>query len=192
MTDSPTFRNRMIHPGHFRKQDELESPRYFGVDVGRIMQEFFDGVFVPLTVAANGDKPFVVMVLDDRKGNDDSRRSISCDYGDTRMIIGPEGLYANVKHKLNFVLRTGMNSSEARSYPHLVEPGDFPYGGAGRAYGFVGGCSGFSEEQDWKVFLNFANKLREVRSAAACAAIKACEEGVPGMKYLMGGASDSA
>lgn len=165
---------------------------YFGVDVEAVMTTFFHKVFVPRVIEEYGDKPFALIVLSNRVQHDWTNPFrvpsvlFRLSYGEQDNINGERGLLANVEHKLHFVLRTGLNSSEAGNQSHLVEPGDFPYAGAGTSDGFVGGVSGFTQEDDWRIYCKFAKALIKVRDAAAWAAIEECRIGVTGMKYLGG------
>jgi hypothetical protein len=167
-------------------------PVYFGVDVEALMREWFYATFVPAVIADYGDSPFAVVVLSNRVRHDWTNPFKSGSvllrfaYGSEEKVNGEEGLYANVERKLRFVLRTGLDSSWSETHPHLLEPGDFPYRGAGTANDFVGGVSGFSQDQDWAVFERFTSAFTDVRESAAMNAVAECIARVPGMKYLGG------
>ena len=83
-----------------------------------------------------------------------------------------------------------MPSSEARNRPDLVEPGDFPWEGAGVYRGYLGGVSGFKEESDWWTYCRIVDKLIELRAAVGQRAIQASKDRVEGMKYMEGDLPD--
>lgn len=88
------------------------------------------------------------------------------------LFSGPTGLLNNVAGKLRFVIRTGQNSVQAETQEWLLEPGDFPFEGAGIYRGFTGGVSGLANQDNWKVFCWLIDKFVEIRRAAARAAIE--------------------
>lgn len=106
------------------------------------------------------------------------------------LFYGPTGLRANVGGKLRFVMRTGRDSDVAETRPDLLEPGDFPFEGAGTYYEYRGGVSGLKKEDDGMVFREIVEKVIELRAAAAQVAVDACKGRAPGdgptVKYLGG------
>lgn len=101
---------------------------------------------------------------------------------------GGGGLYRNIAGKLRFALRTGMPSSYARECLHLLLSGDFPYKGAVNHRGFWVAVSGLSEDEDEQVGVRLADKLVDLRTPLAKAAIKASKNRTPAtpfdVKYL--------
>jgi hypothetical protein len=107
---------------------------------------------------------------------------------DYELFYGPTGLRANVVGKMRFVLRTKLNSAVAEFRPDLLESGDFPFEGAGAHLGYWGGVSGLKKEDDWTVFCEIVEKVRELRATAALVAVAACKnrkpDAGPEVKYL--------
>lgn len=83
-------------------------------------------------------------------------------------------LIDNVVGKLRFVLRTGRPSADARHRPDLLEPGDFPFEGAGTYMGRTGGASGLMEESDWWVFKRVVEQYNKLRAELTKSAVDAC------------------
>ena len=98
--------------------------------------------------------------------------------GDTDLLV------RNIQHKLHFTLRTGLDSMHARRNPQLIEPGDFPHGGAVAHRGFVGGASGLVEESDVWVVQQVIDQLVVIRADAARKAVLASLSGADGWAYL--------
>ena len=169
---------------------------YFGVDVIQELTEWIEGDFYSELVKKYGEGntdfwsaiyPAVSVyrfVLKDL----DTPPLLAFGFGNgpSEKMWGDGGLADNVIRKIRFVARTGLPSSEARNRPDLVEPGDFPFAGAGVYRGYFGGVSGFKEEADWWVFCRIVDKLIELRSAVGERAIQASRDRVPGMKYMEG------
>jgi hypothetical protein len=84
-------------------------------------------------------------------------------------------LVKNVWGKLQFVLRTGRPSSDARLRPDLIEPGDFPFEGAGIYEDRSGGASGDKEEVDWWTFRRCVDKYNQLRAEMVMPAVTACK-----------------
>lgn len=167
-------------------------PDYFGSNIDAEIQEWFRVPFQDEMIEKYGeDTQLAAMILPPMRLSL-IPQLVSCSYGlvlvshDDEKVLGSDGLVDNVIHKLNFVLRTGLPSSEARLRPDLVEPGDFPRAGAGIYRGYTGGVSGLHEESDWWAFQRLIDRLIEFRATAALPAINASKERVPGMKYMLG------
>ncbi len=166
---------------------------HFGADIDAMLQAWFQQTFVPeLREKYGEDAEVAVLILGQvpwlRKASclEDFQLQHVLSSGDSSNIAGNEGLRANVEHKLKFVMRTGLPSSFARQRPDLVEPGDFPWAGAGTYKGYTGGVSGLNEESDWWVFERIIDKLIELRATAAKPAIAASKNRAEGWKYLEG------
>jgi hypothetical protein len=156
-----------------RKRFGPEVNIYFGV-LDPAMADIFDCEF-PLEELLHS--------LDTRQASQAEGVTVDDDY-----FFGETGLQANVDGKLAFVLRTGLDSSEAQTRADLVEPGDFPMAGAGTYRGYKGGVSGLAAADDWIVFCWIVDKVIQLRAAAAQAAISACKNRDPNagadIKYL--------
>ncbi|HSX41155.1 MAG TPA: hypothetical protein VLF21_00760 [Candidatus Saccharimonadales bacterium] len=163
----------------------------FGLLIQRQLDTWFHQVMVPNLQQKYGDDVEVsVVILDPARVPDPSDPCSTGLYfvsvGDETRISAEEGLTDNVDHKLRFVLRTGLPSSEAALRPDLVEPGDFPWAGAGTYRDYTGGASGLKEESDWWVFCRVVDHVIHLRTDAALRPIQACKERRPGWKYLEG------
>ena len=165
---------------------------YFGVDVDQqlidwILSEFADELgrkYGRLDLAGNHVCPDFGVTIE----KDDPSWPFNYAYGNSASSEEEEGFFDNIEGKLRFHRRTGLPSSEARTRPDLIEPGDFPYAGAGTYRGYTGGVSAFSEEADWWVFCRIVDKYIELRAVVATAAIQVSRS-TPrpvGMKYLQG------
>lgn len=168
---------------------------YFGVDIDAMLQAWFSEIFIPeLREKYGEDVKLAAIILGALPLLDVKATSLSelphqhilVTSGDLDVVGSSEGLVANVEHKLEFVLRTGLPSSFARQRPDLVEPGDFPWAGAGIYKSYPGGVSGLNEESDWWAYERIVDKLIELRSAAAEAAIAASKARAEGWRYLEG------
>jgi hypothetical protein len=168
---------------------------HFGVNVKQQLIDWIEGEFAAELVAkyGEGNTDFFVMVAPAGSMSyllsylaDDLDALLVYGHGDPELMQGDEGLEANVTHKMCFVARTGLPSSEACIRPDLVEPGDFPWEGAGVYRGYFGGVSGLKEESDWWVFRRIVDKLIELRAAVGQQAIQASKDRLPGMKYMKG------
>lgn len=154
----------------------------FGHDIQQEMQEWWEQDHCPNTLAPTyGNTPLFVLVY----GPDQSPLKVM-EVSDAVPLLtlaynydlsgpgSPDDLRNNVAGKLNFVWRTFQDSAVAERRPDLVEPGDFPYGGAGEYRSYVGGASGLpGGDKDWKVVTDVIDKLILVRGAAAEAALSA-------------------
>ncbi|HSX01598.1 MAG TPA: hypothetical protein VLF67_05135 [Candidatus Saccharimonas sp.] len=161
----------------------MDVPGYrFGAPIGDAFLDWFHNQFVPQMKAKYGpDFEFATIIR-----RHDRSIDVAVANGEGEKFTGPEGLFANIEHKLAFVDRTGLNSSEARNRPDLVEPGDFPFEGAGTYRGYTGGVSGGKEESDWWIFCQVVDRWIELRASSAAPAIAACKDRQPGWKYLLG------
>ena len=166
----------------------------FGIDISDQMYVWFLDVKVPLIRTNYGeDTDLACIILKQGHGLswDDPAEKIlaAVELGlisgeESDKFTGPEGLLMNVVGKIRFYLRTGRNSVEALTRPDLVEPGDFPFEGAGEYRGYEGGVSGGRQESDWRWFCEIVDRYIELRVAAAKPAIEACKARRPGWKYL--------
>ncbi len=165
---------------------------YFGMNLQSRMQAWFSASFYFEVLRRKyGDGCMIAGAILDSTLQHDwqdplANMAVCLQHGTEERIGGPEGLLANVQGKLHFCLRTRLNSSEARLRPDLLEPGDFPYEGAGFYRGYAGGVSGLSEEQDWWVFCRMVDEYIEFRASAAERFVVASKARKPGMKYLAG------
>lgn len=150
------------------------------------LNEWFDGEFTRDFHEKYGDEAEISVVIFDGSINGNPVPGWQRGIGTDAKIDGPEGLTSNVLHKGRFVLRTGLDSSEARNHPELVEPGDFPWEGAGTYRGKKGGASGLNEESDWWVFRRVVDKYWEIRANVGQRGIQASKDRVEGMKYMEG------
>ncbi len=166
---------------------------YFGVHIDAMLQAWFGEIFVPeLRHKYGNDTEVAALVLVDtpwlspevQLEKMEARHLLLS--SDNERVTGDEGLLENVRRKLSFVLRTEMPSSFARQRPDLVEPGDFPWAGAGTYKGYTGGVSGLNEESDWWAYERIIDQLIKLRAEAAQAAIAASKERVEGWRYLEG------
>lgn len=145
--------------------------QYFGMNIDYGLGRWVRNVLGPSVVNKYGkDTAFVAVILPTsaRVGGDVDElmeQAIVISYGHVKE--GPQGLQENVLHKLQWCLRTGMNSAEANYHPELLEEGDYPYEGAGCHRGFWGGVSGLHEESDWWVFKQIVDQLIGMRLSAS-------------------------
>ena len=168
-------------------------PPYFGAKVAVAMLDWWNNSFLLKVRAEIGSKAFTVVVLDPMAdlswrtpyGTGQANILIQMSDGKSSEIAGAEGLTANVEHKLRWVLRTGFDSVEStkRKNRHLIVPGDFAFAGAGTYRGLKGGCSGFDQFDDVKVFEWFVDELALIRSDVAEEAVPRLRK-LPGFKYL--------
>lgn len=119
----------------------------------------------------------------------------------TRFIGGPEtaarepnGTFYNVLGKMQFSVRTGLDSVFAETHKHLVRPGDFPWEGAVFMESGLWVVSGLEKDEDALVGRRCATKLEallgEVIGKAMEIAQQMREDGLldhpenQGIKYL--------
>ena len=157
----------------------------FGLDIQQEMERWWLGEFRPTLTAKYGAFSIFVRILDPATQHDwlhlDETHSVLVAL---QHVVSSEDFEQNVYRKLRFTIRTGLDSSEARRQPHLVEPGDFPHAGAIVYRGIAGGASGLPEESDVWVVQQVIDHVVELRSARAQLAIQACISGAPGWDYL--------
>lgn len=97
--------------------------------------------------------------------------------GDQDKASADGGTNQNVLGKLRFVLRTTQDSRLAEDeLVYLLQPGDFPYEGAGEHRHFFGGVSGLAKEDDWRVFCECVDKLIELLMPVCQAARERAEQ----------------
>ena len=165
------------------------STHYFGIRIDFVLRDWFQEAFLPELREKYGDDVQIAAIVAPHQYWAIPEecfahlpQPILSSTGGTAVELGE-----NVRRKLRFVLRTGLPSSFARQRPDLVEPGDFPWAGAGVYKGYVGGVSGLNEESDWWAFERIVDRLIELRTAAALPAIQASKDRIEGWKYLEGG-----
>lgn len=175
----------------------MDLANYFGIDVEAQITDWFDGEFTEEFRRRFSGRDIGFFVLDnDRRSEWDSEipgvhTLLTLFTGDEDVAFADDGVIDNVNHKLRFVLRTGLNSVEAeKAFRYLVQPGDFPWEGAGTYRSFTGGVSGLLKEDDWRVFCQIIDKLIELLDAVAEKAQSICEierkkdDAPVGTKYL--------
>lgn len=124
----------------------------------------------------------VVLKTDDRAGlmhdwrHPQGFEMIVAHIGDEGVATAENGTYDNVKGKLRFVLRTGMDSVMAETRQDFVCPGDFPWEGAGEYEGYIGGVSGLAKEEDWEMYCKCIDKLIELLTKVISKAMERSNE----------------
>lgn len=164
----------------------LES--YFGVNVHEEFTRYLVSVEFQKWLDTNypGDTPSISFALfnndfrsewdwRDPFGNLNHLHGMWVIWGDTADAMAPDGTMNNVESKLRFVLREGLDSVEAETNLHLVQPGDFPWQGAGTYRGFTGGVSGRKKREDWLIYCHLINHLIDLMNQVATEAFNACE-----------------
>lgn len=159
---------------------------YFGTDPATPVAQWWSGTFQQVIDSKFPQCTLAVLVLRtdvvhdwrDPATPDTVLLDLRCGEGDTDLLV------ANIRHKLHFTLRTGLDSMHARRSGHLIEPGDFPHGGAVTHRGFAGGASGLLEESDAWVAQQVIDQLILVRAEIARTAVAASLAGAPGWAYL--------
>jgi hypothetical protein len=164
---------------------------YFGVDIDAAMQEWWQGYTVGFHREFGEEAAILVQVFDSRQPN---LYTVGCaplvryDFRTgpfNTHFIGQEGLQENIERKFYAIQRLGERSLIFEERPDLLEPGDFPYDGAGIYRNYPGGASGLpTGALDWRVFADVVDVLIEMRSAAAARAVNASKGDLPGWKYL--------
>lgn len=123
-------------------------------------------------------------------GNVDHVLIQSVIWGDVSAGLAPDGTMENVDAKLHFVVREGLDSVEAETHLYLVQPGDFPFQGAGTYRGFTGGVSGRTKREDWMIFCHLVDYLIDLlnqvaeRANETCAALRNLDGCPKGLKYM--------
>jgi hypothetical protein len=161
--------------------DELDP--YFS----QMMKEEYNGASAAALILLPGRLPRWTDI-----GSSSETETLSLDVPLIRLVVGDDDdrvaeLAVNVEHKLRFVLRTGLDSSEAVTRPDLVEPGDFAFAGAGHYRGYTGGVSGLKQESDWWVFCRLVDRLIGIRTRLARAAMGASKNRLEGWKFMDAG-----
>jgi hypothetical protein len=157
----------------------------FGLDIQQEMELWWDGEFMPVLAAKYGSFSVFVRILDPAAQHDWARLDeVHSVLVALQHVVSSEDFEENVYRKLRFTVRTGLDSSEARRQPHLIEPGDFPHAGAIAYRGIAGGASGLPEESDVWVVQQVIDHVVALRAARAQLAVQACRSGVPGWTYL--------
>jgi len=165
--------------------------RYFGADIDEQLRKWHDGEFKQEFREKYGTEAAAATQIVRPEWRHLVRfgEPVPMDWMYNLYIPGsrPEGeLQQNVYFKMQFTLATGMNSAEARYHTDLLQPGMFPYAGAGIHRGYLGGTSGLLEESDWWVFCRIVDKLADLRAVAAAPAIAASKARVRDWKHLLG------
>ena len=159
---------------------------YFGTDLASAVERWWSETFVSVVEEKFPGASLAVVVLRPDAAHDwrdpGAAGSVLLELrhgdGDTDPLV------ANVHHKLHFTLRTGLDSMHAKRYLHLLEPGDFPHGGAVSHRGLVGGVSGLLEESDAWLAQQVIDQLVAIRAGVAATAVAASLAGAPGWSYL--------
>ena len=159
---------------------------YFGTDLAEVTAQWWVETFAGVLDTKFAGAALAVVVLRSEATHDwrnpTAESSVLVELrhgpGDTDPFV------TNAAHKLRFTLRTGLDSADARRYSHLIEPGDFPHGGAVTHRGVTAGVSGLTEESDAWVAQQVIDHLIEVRREIADAAVAASLRHVPGWTYL--------
>ncbi len=159
---------------------------YFGTDLAQETARWWAGEFAGVLDAKFPGAPLAVVVLRSDTAHDwrdpTAASSVLVELrhgaGDTDPFV------ANIAHKMRFTLRTGLDSGHAQRSSHLIEPGDFPFGGAVTHRGVVAGVSGLTEESDAWVAQQVVDHLVAVRAEIADAAVAAVLRGAPGWAFL--------
>jgi hypothetical protein len=177
----------------------LDLTNHFGIDVKRKFLDWFHGDFAKEFAERFPGKGITLVILDP-----DNLFQASLDWhtplaheilvgvlGDLKASNEPGGTYNNVAGKLTYVLRTGSYESlDAETNYAMLRPGDFPWQGAGLYEEFPGGVSGLDKEDDWTVYCECIDKLRELLDAVGKKAMEVADElrgtegASVGFKYL--------
>lgn len=179
----------------------LDLTNHFGIDVKRRLNDWFHGEFATEFAERFPDKGITLVILDPDNTLQaclDWRTPLAHEIfvgvlGDAKASNEPGGTYNNVAGKLTYVLRTNsVVSRSAETDYAMLRPGDFPWEGAGMHEDFLGGVSGLAKEDDWEVYCQCIDKLRELLEAVGKKAKETADElrgteGAPrGAKYLNG------
>ncbi|HMS91880.1 MAG TPA: hypothetical protein PJ993_00785 [Candidatus Saccharibacteria bacterium] len=148
----------------------MDLKKVHGVNVLRMFMDWFEDEFYEEFYQRFPDKGMTLVVLDSDNLIDLQQNwrhpqgfeMIVAHIGDEAIAIAANGTYENVKGKLRFVLRTGMDSVMAETRQDFVRPGDFPWEGAGEHEGYIGGVSGLAKEEDWEMYCKCVDKLIEL------------------------------
>ncbi len=151
-----------------------------GVNVHRMFMDWFEGFFTEEFESRFPNKGMTLVVLNPDNLielqqnwlNPQDFEMIVAHIGDEDVATATNGTYENVKCKLHFVLRTGMDSVMAETRQDFVRPGDFPWEGAGKYKGYIGGVSGLAKEDDWEMYCMCIDKLIELLTEVISKAIE--------------------
>src|SRR6202011_2295551 len=99
---------------HLKRQDSFMTR--FGVDVNMELQAWFATIFMEKLREKYGDDAMLAVIVLNHHGETMHELITHSDEN----VIGPMGLLDNVSHKLNFVKRTGLQSSEAANRADLI------------------------------------------------------------------------
>lgn len=152
----------------------LDLTNHFGINVQEKFLSWFHGDFAKEFAERFPGKGITLVILDP-----DNTLLACLDWhtplahqifvgvlGDPKASNEPGGTYNNVAGKLMYVLRTGSYESRAAETDYaMLRPGDFPWEGAGLYQDFLGGVSGLDKEDDWAVYCQCIDKLRELLEA---------------------------
>ena len=172
----------------------------FGVNVYQMFMDWFDGEFTEMFNQRFPDKGMTLVILNSDNlveleqnwRHPQGFELIVAHIGDETVATAKDGTYDNVKGKLRFVLRTGLNSVAAETQQDRVRAGDFPWEGAGHHMGYIGGVSGLAKEEDSEMLRICIDKLREMLKEVNTVAMTISDNlrkkpGCPsGAKYLNG------
>lgn len=159
---------------------------YFGTDLGQVLTRWWTDTFAAVVDDKFPGAALALVVLRSDTTHDwrdpTAASSVLVEIrhgaGDTDPFV------ANVTHKLRFTVRTGLDSSHAQRCSDLIEPGDFPFGGAVSHRGHLAGVSGLTEESDAWVAQQAVDHLVAVRRDIADAAVAATLRHAPDWDYL--------
>ncbi len=179
----------------------LDLTNHFGIDVKRRFNDWFHGEFAAEFAERFPNKGITLVILDPDNlmqaclewRNPLAHEIFVGVLGDPKASNEPGGTYNNVAGKLTYVLRTiSVTSLEAETDYVMLRPGDFPWEGAGMHEEFLGGVSGLAKEDDWAVYCQCIDKLRELLEAVGKKAketadeLRGTEDAPIGAKYLNG------
>ncbi len=179
----------------------LNLRNHFGINVERKFLDWFRGEFATEFAERFPGKGITLVILDPDnlfQACLDWRTPLAHEIllgvlGDPKASNEPGGTYNNVVGKLMYVLRTNTyHSLDAETDYVMLRPGDFPWEGAGMYKEFLGGVSGLAKQDDWAVYCQCIDKLRELLEAVGKKAKETADElrgteGAPiGIKYLNG------
>lgn len=144
-----------------------EQGMVFGVDIATPFLEWVRNVFTPRFKAVHPNDEFAGFIVEPSSRFNPYKTSLSAVlmYSTTDDIDTYMDLLQNVRHKGQFSLRTGMDSSMARGNTHLVLPGDFVYDGFLFYRGLPTGGSGVRKEFDVVYVREIADEYIRLRSA---------------------------
>ena len=148
----------------------MELHNVFGVNVYQMFMDWFNGEFTEMFSERFPEKGMTLVILssdnlvelEQNWRHPQGFELIVAHIGDEAVATAKDGTYDNVKGKLRFVLRTGLNSVAAETQQDRVRAGDFPWEGAGHHMGYIGGVSGLAKKEDSEMLRICIDKLREM------------------------------